>query len=66
MNWHRDTGDTVKWLRANRSRFKMEIFEPAVLSMTVPDKRYASAIESLFSANDLQVSQLMSSRTAIF
>lgn len=55
MNWHRDTGDTVKWLRANRSRFKMEIFEPAVLSMTVPDKRYASAIESLFSANDLQV-----------
>jgi hypothetical protein len=53
--WHRDTGDTVKWLRQNRHRFKMEIFEPPMLSISVPDKRFVNAIEACFSANDMQV-----------
>ena len=53
--WHKDTGDTVKWLRQNRHRFKMEIFEPPMLSISVPDKRFVNAIEACFSANDLQV-----------
>lgn len=53
--WDRDCADTVKWLRENRHRFKMEVFEPPMLSLQVPNKNFASAVETLFSANDMRV-----------
>ena len=59
--WHSDTAETVKWLRQNKHRFKMEIFEPPMLSISVPDKRFVNAIEACFSANDMQVGLLASS-----
>ncbi|PSR78324.1 hypothetical protein PHLCEN_2v7446 [Hermanssonia centrifuga] len=52
--WDRDCAEVVRWLRANRHRFKMEVFDPPVLSLTVPDKRFINAIESCFSQNDLK------------
>ena len=54
--WDPDCADTVVWLRANKHRFRMEVFEPPALSVNVPDKKYAAAIESLFNANDMRVS----------
>lgn len=33
----------------------MEIFEPAIVSLTVPDRRFASAVEACFSAAQLRV-----------
>lgn len=33
----------------------MPIFEPPMLSINVPDKRYVHAIEACFGANDMQV-----------
>ena len=35
--------------------FRMEVFEPAMLSVTVQDKRYANAIETCFNATDMKV-----------
>ena len=56
QRWDRDCGETVLWLRQNRHRFKMDVFEPPVLSVNVQDKRYADAIEACFSNNDMKVS----------
>ncbi|OCH94491.1 hypothetical protein OBBRIDRAFT_122871 [Obba rivulosa] len=53
--WDRDCADVVRWLRDNRHRFKMEIFEPPALSLTVPDKRYATAVENCFSADQMKM-----------
>lgn len=55
MRWDRDCADTVVWLRNNQQRFKMRVFEPPFLSLSVPDKRYANAIEACFGANDQKV-----------
>jgi hypothetical protein len=33
----------------------MEVFEPPFISLTVPDKKFASAIEACFNANQLKV-----------
>ncbi|EMD40340.1 hypothetical protein CERSUDRAFT_44956, partial [Gelatoporia subvermispora B] len=52
--WDRDCADTVRWLRENRHRFKMEIFEPPTLSVTVPDRRYVSAVENCFSGDQMR------------
>jgi hypothetical protein len=35
--------------------FKMEIIEPPYMCMTVPDKRYQDAVESLTSSAQLRV-----------
>lgn len=51
----KDCADTIFWLRSNRHLFRMEIFEPAIVSLTVPDRRYASAVEACFSAAQLRV-----------
>lgn len=58
VRWHRDTGDTVKWLREHQHLFKMPILEPPMLSCNVPDKKYVHAIEACFNTNDLQVRSL--------
>ena len=53
--WDKDCGDTVSWLRANRGRFRMEVFEPAMLSITIPDPRFIASVEACFNANQLKV-----------
>lgn len=54
--WNRDTHDAIVWLRKNRHLFKMEVFEPPYMCLSVPDKKFVDAIESCFGANQLRVS----------
>ncbi|PCH40750.1 nucleoside triphosphate hydrolase protein [Wolfiporia cocos MD-104 SS10] len=49
-----DCGDAVRWLRANKHRFKMDVFEPPTLCVTVPDPRYADAVEACFGSGQLR------------
>ncbi|KAH9942592.1 P-loop containing nucleoside triphosphate hydrolase protein [Amylocystis lapponica] len=51
--WDRDAGDTVKWLRMNRDKFRMEVFEPPMLCLT-PDPKFVNAIEACFNANNMK------------
>ncbi|KAF9458464.1 P-loop containing nucleoside triphosphate hydrolase protein [Collybia nuda] len=53
-NWDRDTHDAILWLRQNRSKFKMEVFEPPLMCLTVPNKQFINAVESCFSAAQLK------------
>ncbi|KAI0787066.1 P-loop containing nucleoside triphosphate hydrolase protein [Irpex lacteus] len=53
-NWDKDCGDTVEWLRANRHRFRMEVFEPAMLSITIPNQSFAASVEACFDNNSLK------------
>lgn len=55
-NQDRDGGEVVEWLRSNKDKFRMEIFEPAVLCMTVPNRAYADAVEACFGGSQLKVS----------
>ncbi|KAI0340832.1 P-loop containing nucleoside triphosphate hydrolase protein [Trametopsis cervina] len=54
IQWDKDCGDTVAWLRQNRHRFKMEVFEPAMLSITIPNQSFSASVEACFGANDLK------------
>ena len=47
----------VNWLRENKHRFRMEIFEPATLCVTVPNRAYIDAVESCFGLTQLKVRQ---------
>ncbi|KAH9983439.1 hypothetical protein BJV74DRAFT_797421 [Russula compacta] len=49
-----DCAAVINWLRANKHRFRMEIIEPAVISLTVPNKDYVHAVEACFSATQLR------------
>lgn len=51
----RDCADAVAWLRNNQDKFKMEVFEPPMISCSVPDKRYTSAVEACFGSTQLKV-----------
>ena len=53
--WDKDCHEVIVWIRKNRNKFKMEIFDPPALSVNVPDVRFANAVESCFSANQLRV-----------
>lgn len=53
--WDRDTHDAILWLRKNRDKFKMEVFEPPIMVLTVPDRRFVNAVESCFNAAQLKV-----------
>ncbi|KAJ7241060.1 P-loop containing nucleoside triphosphate hydrolase protein, partial [Mycena haematopus] len=55
LQWDRDAGDAVRWLRANKDKFRMEVFEPAVLSVTVPNAAFASAVERCFSVAQIKM-----------
>ncbi|KAG5651262.1 hypothetical protein H0H81_009306, partial [Sphagnurus paluster] len=52
--WDRDCHDAVLWLRKNKDLFKMEVFEPPVLSMTVSDRRFVDAVEACFGSFQLR------------
>lgn len=49
----------VVWIRNNRHRFKLEVFEPPAISLNVPDRRFADAVEAAFNGNQLRVSNPM-------
>ncbi|KAJ3719185.1 hypothetical protein C8R42DRAFT_628654 [Lentinula raphanica] len=49
--FNQDAADAVVWLRANKHRFRKEIIEPAILTLNVPNARYASAIETIMHAD---------------
>jgi hypothetical protein len=55
-NWDKDTHDAILWLRKNRNLFKMEVFEPPLMCLTVPNKSFINAVESCFKAAQLKVS----------
>ncbi|TFK46958.1 P-loop containing nucleoside triphosphate hydrolase protein [Heliocybe sulcata] len=52
--WDRSCADTIEWLRQNQPRFRMPIMEPAIISVTVPDKKYATAVEACFSTTQMK------------
>ncbi|KAJ6484238.1 hypothetical protein C8R45DRAFT_1099377 [Mycena sanguinolenta] len=35
--WDRGAADAARWLRSNEDKFRTEVFEPPVLSITVPN-----------------------------
>ncbi|KAI0030174.1 P-loop containing nucleoside triphosphate hydrolase protein [Vararia minispora EC-137] len=45
-----DGAAVVRWLRENRGRFRMPVIEPPALSVTVPNRAYADAIEACFNS----------------
>lgn len=53
--WDIDTHDAILWLRANKNKFRMEVFEPPFMSLSVKDRRYANAIEACFAGNQIKV-----------
>jgi hypothetical protein len=57
--WDKDTYDAVIWLRQNQEKFKQPIIEPPCLCLSVKDKRFASAVEACFNANQLKVGRLI-------
>ncbi|KAL6307041.1 P-loop containing nucleoside triphosphate hydrolase protein [Sparassis latifolia] len=52
--WDRDCADVVRWLRNNKQRFRMELFEPPMLCCTVPDKKYVHAVEACFNQTQMK------------
>ncbi|KAJ6450196.1 P-loop containing nucleoside triphosphate hydrolase protein [Mycena sanguinolenta] len=54
QQWDRDAADAVRWLRANRDKFRMEVFEPAVLSVAVPNPAFAAGVERCFGSAQLR------------
>ncbi|KAH8096592.1 hypothetical protein BXZ70DRAFT_945257 [Cristinia sonorae] len=54
-HWDSECADVVAWLRNNQHRFKMEVMEPPMLSVSVSDSKYAQAVESCFSNNQLKM-----------
>ncbi|KAF7364507.1 Structural maintenance of chromosomes protein 5 [Mycena venus] len=51
---NRDCGDAVRWLRDNKGRFKMTVFEPPALSVTVRDQSFVNAVENCFNSAQMQ------------
>lgn len=54
-SWDRDVGEAVRWLRNNKDKFRMEVFEPPALSVRVPDQAFAAAVENSFNASQMKV-----------
>jgi hypothetical protein len=53
-----DCAAVINWLRANKHRFRMEIIEPAAISLTVPNKNCVDAVEACFNITQLKVRPL--------
>ncbi|KAJ7078123.1 P-loop containing nucleoside triphosphate hydrolase protein [Mycena belliarum] len=53
--WDRDVGDAVRWLRQNKVKFRMEVFEPPALSITVPNQSFAAGVESCFNQAQMKM-----------
>ena len=55
LKWHHDTHDAILWLRQHRHLFKMEVFEPPYMCMTVPAQAYQAGVEALMNSSQLRV-----------
>ncbi|KAJ7180479.1 P-loop containing nucleoside triphosphate hydrolase protein [Mycena filopes] len=53
--WDRDAADAVVWLRNHKDQFKMEVFEPPALSVSVPDQTFARAVENSFNQAQMKM-----------
>ena len=53
--WDKDTHDAVVWVRNNRDKFRMEVFETPFMRLNVKDKRFIHAIDACFTANQMRV-----------
>ena len=50
-----DCADTVVWLRDNQRRFRFPILEPPCLSISVKDKHYMNAVDTLINQDVMKV-----------
>lgn len=53
--WDKNHYDAVMWLRANKGKFKMEVFEPPIVSLNVSNRHFVDSIEACFSGNQMKV-----------
>lgn len=53
--WDRDCAEAVEWLRGNKDRFRMEVIEPAALSVDVKESRFTAAVEAAFTGMQMKV-----------
>ncbi|KAJ7056762.1 P-loop containing nucleoside triphosphate hydrolase protein [Mycena amicta] len=53
--WDQAGADAVRWLRGHKELFRMEVFEPPALSVTVPDQTFANAVETCFSGAQMKM-----------
>jgi len=54
-NWDIASHTVAEWLLRNQHKFKMEIFLPPCISVSVPDKSYQAAVEACFSVPQMKV-----------
>ncbi len=50
-----ESASVVEWLRNNRNLFKMEIMEPAVLTVNVPQAHFKDSVEAVLKAQNMKV-----------
>lgn len=53
--WDPATHDAVLWLRGNKDKFKMEVLEPPILSVTVKDPNFTALVEAGFPGTQMRV-----------
>lgn len=66
LKWHHDTHDAILWLRRHRHLFKMEVFEPPYMCMTVPAQAFQAGVEALMNSSQLRVGPSSSTSSSIF
>lgn len=49
----KDTYTAYQWVLENQDKFEKEVFGPPIVTCSVNDPRFASAVESVFQRNDL-------------
>ncbi|KAF7327365.1 Purine nucleoside phosphorylase [Mycena kentingensis (nom. inval.)] len=47
--------EAVNWLRGNKTKFRMEVFEPPFLSVSVPDPSFATQVEMCFTGPSMKM-----------
>ncbi|KII94777.1 hypothetical protein PLICRDRAFT_128007 [Plicaturopsis crispa FD-325 SS-3] len=53
-SWDADCADTVVWLRNNKDKFQMEVFEPPYMCLSVPNSQFTNAVEACMGPNNLK------------
>lgn len=53
--WDPAVHDAVLWLRSHRELFDEEVFEPPILSVSVPGQKNTAQIEAAFSGDQMKV-----------
>jgi structural maintenance of chromosomes protein 5 len=55
QRWDIASYTVADWLQKNQSKFRMEVFLPPCISVSVPDRNYQAAVEACFSASQMRV-----------